>query len=162
LPQAGPETRDFIARAVGRLPGHRLALGSDLAAVGPAIAGLLARCAAAGDRAVGPAASCPPLVRVVIPAGRDVRPLPAPPARARDGEDGGAESLRVEAGRSADIGDVVSRLPVEVRRLRQYQGGPAVACNRGAREGSGTLVTFLRAGDRWLDGTLRLMIDSLL
>lgn len=162
LPQAGPETRDFIARAVGRLPGHRLALGSDLAAVGPPIAGLLARSAAAGDRPIGAAAGCPPLVSVVIPVGGSGRLLADTLASVLAQEDADTEILLVEDGRSAEIDHVVSRLPVEVRRLRQYQGGPAAACNLGAREGSGTLVTFLRAGDRWLDGTLRLIIDSLL
>src|SRR5205823_2268979 len=72
LPQAGPETRDFIARLVSRLPGQGLVLGSDLAALGAAIAGLLARSGASGDRTMA-AASCPPLVSVIIPVGEDAR-----------------------------------------------------------------------------------------
>lgn len=161
LPGAGPEARDFIARLVGRLPGHRLALGSDLGTVGPAIAGLLARSAAAGERPVAEA-GCPPLVSVIILVSGDSRLLADSLAGVLAQADADTEILLVEDGRSADIGDVVSRLPVEARRLRQDQGGPAAACNRGLRECAGTLVTFLRAGDRWPDGTLRMMIDGVL
>jgi hypothetical protein len=166
LPQAGPETHDFIARLVSLLPGRRLALGSDLAALPAVVEGLLTGSGTGSDRpspaAMEGEASRPLLVSVIIPVGGDGRILTESIASVLAQEGADTEILLVEDEGAGSIDDLVSRLPIEVRRLRQHQGGPAAACNRGLRECAGALVTFLRAGDRWLDGTLRMMIDSLL
>jgi hypothetical protein len=165
LPQAGPETHEFIARLVSRVPGQRLAAGNDLGALPKAVVSLLARSGAGSDRhsagVVDGAASCPPLVSVIIPVGEDGNRVADSLASVLAQKHADTEVLLVEEGETAGIDDLVARQPMEVRRLRQHQGGPAAACNRGQRECAGTLVTFLRAGDRWLDGTLRMMIDSL-
>ncbi|MFO1056692.1 MAG: glycosyltransferase [Dongiaceae bacterium] len=162
LPHAGAAARDVIAGLVARLPGLRLSLGRDRAGIAAAIAGLLAGGAPAASPAAGPAPQPgAPLLSVVVPVGGDAAWLAETieSALAQAGPD--LDLILVEEPRGPDIEAIVSRLPVEPRRLGQRAIGPAAACNRGIRECAGTLVAILRPGERWSPGGLDAMLEAL-
>ena len=64
------------------------------------------------------------------------------------------EIIVVDDGSTDDIGAAVAALPVEVRFLRQANGGPAAARNLGIRAASAELIAFLDADDLWPAGKL--------
>lgn len=159
LPQAGPETHDLLARLVGRLPGWRLALGREPGSASEALAGLLVAAAPAAAKA--PPGAPPPLVSIVIAVGEDGGLLAETIDSVLAPAGADIELLLVEDEEGARLDPAIARLPIEVRRLRQPPAGPASAFNRGLRECGGALVAFLRAGDRWAEGTLTAMLDAL-
>ena len=63
---------------------------------------------------------------------------------------------------STDIGDdVLCQLTKDVRLLKRHDERRAAALNRGIREASGELITFLEADSIWPEGTLEILLDGL-
>lgn len=161
LPQAGAAARDAVAGLVAILPGRRLALGRDQAGIVAAIAGLLDAPAAAPPAAGAAPAPGAPLLSVIVPVGEDAAALPETVASAIEQGGPDLDLILVEDSGLAGLDAIVSRLPVEPRRLRQKAAGPAAALNRGIRECAGSLVTFLRPGDRWAAGGLAALLAAI-
>ena len=165
LPHASQYTHEFISSLIEKLSGFQLALGRDLEPAIDVIVRLLTtsrseiECLSTGvwsdERARRP------LVSVIIPVHNAARFLPDAVASVVAQKYPAIEIIVVDDGSSDNIDDALSRLPVDVRFLKQRHSGTAAACNRGIREASGELVTFLGADTQWLEGNLQLMVDLL-
>lgn len=150
LPHAGQGTVDFIAAQLARLPGRRLVLGTDIARVPDAIAAL-ADAPPERGRAM-PAAA--PLVSVIVPVFNAAHFLRDAVTNLVAQGYPALEIIVVDDGSTDDIAAAVAALPVEVRFLRQANGGPAAARNLGIRAASADLIAFLDADDLWPAGKL--------
>jgi Glycosyl transferase family 2 len=160
LPRASGRTHDFIDRLVDRLPGLQLALGQDLDGIAEAIIRLLEGPARqTAPKAVNTGWIARPLVSVIIPARNAAPRLQDTLASVLAQKYPAIEIIVVDDGSNDEIGAAVRALPVEVRFLKQAHRGPAAARNRGIRECSGDLITFLDAGNLWPVGSLHAMID---
>ncbi len=159
LPRASGRTHQFIESLLDRLPGLQLALGSDLDGIAEAIVRLLeAPAPQPSPRAKGSDWADRPLVSVVIPAHNAAQQLAATVASVLAQDYPAIEIIVVDDGSIDGIGEAVRALPVEVRFLKQGHSGAAAARNRGIRECSGDLLTFLDAGNLWPEGSLETMI----
>ena len=164
LPHAGSGTAQFVKRLVGALPGLELRLGSDLTRIPEAIASILEEPAhlLAGALAAGPD-SAPrahrrPLISVIIPVYNGAHFLGDAVANVLSQRYDPLDIIVVDDGSTDDIAAAVARLPVEVRYLRQDNGGAASARNRGIRDASGDLIAFLDVDDLWPDGNLETLL----
>jgi hypothetical protein len=166
LPYAGRRTNDFIQRLVAGVPGFEIALGTDLDGVIGAITGLLRRsdtgiASLARPAAVASDARAWPLVSIIIPVYNGAHFL-------RDAVDNilgqhyaAVEIIVVDDGSTDDIDAVIAGLPVDVRYFKQKNAGAASARNRGIRDASGELITFLDVDDLWPEHNLRVLVDAL-
>jgi GT2 family glycosyltransferase len=165
LPHAGRHTMAFIERLCASLPGLRLELGSDIAAIPGLIKGLLQRSRDEIAALTRPAAQAPakesPLVSVIVPARNGASFLPQAVASIRAQNYPALDIIVVDDGSSDDIQDVVARLPATIRYFRQEPSGPAAARNRGIREARGELIAFLDVDDLWPPDNLNIMVDAI-
>ena len=167
LPYVGRHTHDFFVELCSRLPGFRVNLGRDRAKIGPAIAGFLAGGATRQSVSVsamrpGPVERVSPLVSVVIPVFNGAKFLGEAVDNVLAQQYASTEIIVVDDGSTDDTEEVASRLPCDVRYIRQENFGPASARNRGIRDTSGDLIAFLDVDDLWPEHTLRRMVDEAL
>jgi GT2 family glycosyltransferase len=185
LPHAGRHTMAFIERFVASLPGLRLDLGFDIAAIPATIAALVKRSPAAlaalasrsadGRGAEGPASESEgketfetesfradrPLVSVIVPMRNGASFLPQAVASIQAQNYPALEIIVVDDGSTDDAAEVLARLPATIRYFRQEPSGPSAARNRGIREATGALIAFLDVDDLWPPDNLRLMVEAM-
>jgi hypothetical protein len=160
LPHASGRTYTVIERLVDRVPGLQLALGHRFDGIATTIARLL-------ERPVPHLQSPPedagalgqPLLSVIIPARNAAPQLQGTIASVLAQNYPAVEIIVVDDGSSDEIDTAVRALPLEVRFLKQGHLGSAGARNRGIRECSGDLITFLDAGNLWPAGALSAMLE---
>jgi hypothetical protein len=156
LPHAGPDTMDFIEAQLQQLPAFRMVLGTDPDRAPKAIDRLLAgpeRLPASSKRS--PAR---PLVSVIVPVFNAAHMLPAAIASLLAQNYPKLEIIVVDDGSTDALTEAVASLSVEVRFLRQANGGPAAARNLGIRAASGDLLAFLDADDMWVSHKLDVQV----
>jgi glycosyltransferase involved in cell wall biosynthesis len=166
LPHTGRHTQHFIIRLIERLPGLRLALGCNLDTIADVIIPLLANSTSEAEglsnRNDSKELTSRPLISVIIPVYNGARFLPESVASILVQKYPNIEIIVVDDGSTDEIDDVVQRLPVEVRLLKQDHAlGLAAARNRGILEACGELITFLDVENLWPEGNLQIMIDLL-
>jgi GT2 family glycosyltransferase len=168
LPHAGRHTMAFIERFVASLPGLRLDLGFDIAAIPATIKTLverspaaLAALAANGLRAET-AGTDHPLVSVIVPVRNGASFLPQAVASIQAQNYPTLEIIVVDDGSTDDISQVLARLPVTIRYIRQKPSGQSAARNRGIREASGAFIAFLDVDDLWPPDNLHLMVEAMI
>jgi GT2 family glycosyltransferase len=165
LPHAGGQTMAFVERLVACLPGLRLELGSDIAAIPATIRALLERSPAALAALARPAAAAPaggrPLVSVIVPVRDGAAFLPQAVASIQAQNYPALEIIVVDDGSVDDIQDVLGRLPATIRYFKQEPSGPSAARNRGIREARGEFIAFLDVDDLWPPDNLSLMVDAM-
>jgi glycosyltransferase involved in cell wall biosynthesis len=72
------------------------------------------------------------------------------------------EIVVVDDGSTDGVDDIVQRLPVDVRLVKQDRAiGLAAARNRGILEACGELITFLDVENLWPEASLKIMLDLL-
>jgi hypothetical protein len=166
LPHTGRHTQQFINRLIDRLPGLRLALGCNLDSIADVIVPLLANSTSELERRSnsnhGKELPGRPLISVIIPVYNGARFLPESVASILVQKYPNIEIIVVDDGSTDELDDVVHRLPVDVRLLKQDSAiGLAAARNRGILEASGELITFLDVENLWPEGNLQIMVDLL-
>ncbi len=165
LPYASRQTMAFIERLSASLPGFKLELGSDIAAVPAAIKGLLQRTPAERAALARPAIQAParerPLVSVIIPMRNGTAFLPQALASIEAQKYPSLDIILVDDGSDEDIQAALRRLPGPIRYVRQAPSGPAAARNRGIREARGELIAFLDVDDLWPPDNLNIMVDAI-
>ena len=175
LPYAGQKTQAFIEAMIDRLPGYKIALGSDPAGVASAIRHFLMQSDAqlrSGSQScalLGTAAETSgttgvtemPLISVIVPVYNGATFL-------REAIDSilaqhypCVEIIVVDDGSTDDIEAAVAELPVDVRFFRQDNAGPAAARNRGIRDASGEFLAFLDVDDLWPKNNLSVLAATL-
>ena len=166
LPHVGRRTVAFIERLVAGLPGLRLNLGSDLAAIPKAIEALLALSPAATAALARPSSTTfqaeRPLVSAIIPVRDGASFLPEAVASIRAQNYPAIEIIVVDDGSTDDIQLALGRLPAPIRYIRQEPAGPSAARNRGIMAAKGEFIAFLDVDDLWPPDNLNLMVDALL
>lgn len=165
LPHAGRHTLAFIERLVAGLPGLRLDLGSDLAAIPESIEALLALPPASIAAQARPVSAAPeadrPMVSVIVPVRNGASFLPEAVASIQAQNYDAIEIVVVDDGSTDEIENVLRRLPATIRYIRQEPSGPAAARNRGILAARGALIAFLDVDDLWPPNNLGLMVDAL-
>ena len=163
LPHAGRHTMTFIERVTASLPGLKLELGSNIAAVPTAIRELLKRSPAGLETLARPSpqASIRPLVSVIIPVRDGASFLPEAIANIHAQNYPALDIIVVDDGSTDDIESVLGGLAMPIRYVRQGPSGPAAARNRGIREARGELIAFLDVDDLWPLDNLNIMVDAL-
>jgi GT2 family glycosyltransferase len=165
LPHAGRHTMAFIERFVASLPGLRLDLGFDIAAIPSTIKALVekspADLAALADRDEAFRADRP-LVSVIVPMRNGASFLPQAVASIQAQNYPALEIIVVDDGSTDDIAEVLARLPATIRYLRQEPSGPSAARNRGIREANGEFIAFLDVDDLWPPDSLHLMVEAMI
>lgn len=145
LPHSGQHNVDFIERHLSRLPCHRLQLGTDPDQIVCRITELAASAAQPVAASVAPT----PLISVVIPCHNGAHFLPQAVASILAQDHPKLEIIVVDDGSTDDLATTIRDLPVEVRLLRQDNGGPAAARNTGIRAASADIIAFLDVDDLW-------------
>lgn len=165
LPHASHHTHQFINRLIERLPNLQLVLGSNLDTIADVIVALLSSSSSEIDclsnRTGTEELISGPLISVIMPVHNGAQFLLESIAGVLAQKYSALEIIVVDDGSTDEIADVVHRLPVDVRFLRQHYAGLAAARNRGIREASGELVAFLDVGSLWPEGYLQNMVDVL-
>ena len=162
LPHASQHTYQFVNRLIAGLSRFQLVLGTNLDNIADAIVQLLRRTdLPSNDADILESANCP-LISIIMLVHNGARLLPDAVTSVFAQNYPAIEIIVVDNGSSDDIDDAVSRLPVDVRFLKQHRVGQAAACNRGIREASGEFISFLQVDNLWCEGTLQTMLDQLL
>ena len=164
LPHSSQHTYHFISRIIAGLSRFQLVLGTNLDNIAETIVQLLR----SSDRKRLQRYGHPRIYQrcrlsgIIMLVHNGARLLPDAVASVLAQNHAAIEIIVVDNGSSDDIEDAVCRLPVEVRFFKQRRIGRAAACNRGIREASGEIISFLDVGDLWPKGTLQTMLDKLL
>lgn len=151
LPHAGQQTVDFIERMLRRVPGGTLMLGTDRNVVPGVLRALLA---APPTREQLGQPIPQPLISVIIPVYNAAHFLADAVASVLAQDYPKLEIIVIDDGSTDDIAEAVDALPVQVRFLRQANGGAASARNLGIRAASADLIAFLDVDDLWPDHSL--------
>jgi glycosyltransferase involved in cell wall biosynthesis len=161
----------FIERFVSSLPGLRLDLGFDIAAIPATIKALVEKSPAAlAALAEGPAGEAlgsetsgadRPLVSVIIPVRNGASFLPQAVASIQAQNYPALEIIVVDDGSTDDVSQALPRLPATIRYFRQESSGPSAARNRGIRESGGEFIAFLDVDDLWPADNLRIMVEAM-
>ncbi|AMN43637.1 glycosyltransferase [Rhodoplanes sp. Z2-YC6860] len=166
LPHTGRHTQHFISRLIESLPGLCLSLGYNLDSIADTIVRLLAN-------PTGEAKHFPnknrnkeltshPLVSVIVPVYNGARFLPESVASILVQNYPNIEIVVVDDGSTDGIDNMVQRLPVDVRLVKQDRTiGLAAARNCGILEASGEFITFLDVENLWPEGNLQIMLALL-
>ena len=161
LPYAGRRTHDFLGRLCASLPASTLALGRNLDGI-PEVVRQALQAGAVPARPTPPAATqSHPAVSVVIPVYNGAAFLrQAVDSIVRQGYPN-LEILIVDDGSTDDTQEVIAGLPVDVRSLYQDNSGAAAARNRGIRDATSDLISFLDVDDLWPVGSLVMLLRAL-
>ena len=160
LPRAGQHTYQFIDRLVAQVSTLQLILGTNLEAIPEIIVGLLGTPSPANVSNREHINS--PLISVIIPVVNEARFLPDAVASVLAQNYPAIEIIVVDRGSSYETEDAVNQLPIPVLFFKQRKSGRAAALNRGIREASGQLVTFLDVDNLWPEDHLHIMLEHLL
>ena len=150
---------DFIDGLLRSLPGRSLVLGSDRRAISPVIAHLIKN--PPKPKTLDPDVHSLPLISVVIPVRNGAHFLPEAVASVIAQDYAKIEVIVVDDGSTDAIEAAVAALPIQVRFLRQENGGAAAARNLGIRAASGDLIAFLDVDDLWPHHTLQTHVSWL-
>jgi GT2 family glycosyltransferase len=165
LPHANQHTYQFINHLIERLPSLQLVLGCNLDTIADVVVELLRSSGSEIDcfpnRTYSKELISGPLISVIMPVHNGAQLLSESIASVLAQKYPALEIIVVDDGSTDEIDEIVHRLPVDVRFLRQRHAGLAAARNRGIREASGELVAFLDVGCLWPEGYLQIMIDVL-
>ena len=162
LPRAGEHTYQFINRLVARLPAFQLIVGTNLDAIAEITVRLLATPASPSNATSREKHTDLPLISVIIPVHNEAQFLPDAVASVLAQNYPAIEIIVVEIGSSDDTEKAINQLPIPVLFLKRRNSGRAAALNRGIRESSGKLITFLDVDTRWPEGNLQMMLEPLL
>jgi hypothetical protein len=166
LPYAGQQTQDFVDAMIDRVPGFELVLGSDRDKLVQALCNALGQsddtlrslATAQRKREERPSA---PLVSVVVPVFNGAGFVEEAIGNVLAQRYPSLEIIVVDDGSTDGLQQVLGRLPVDVRLLRQDNAGPASARNRGIRDASGECIAFLDVDDLWPQGSLARLAAAL-
>jgi GT2 family glycosyltransferase len=165
LPHAGRHTMAFIERLVGSLPGLRLDLGSDIAAIPATIRSVLeqpqAKLAALARPTPEPPSGDRPLVSVIVPVHNGASFLPEAVASILAQNYPALEIIVVDDGSTDNLAELVRRFQAPIRYVRQEASGASAARNRGIREARGAFIAFLDVDDLWPPDNLGLMVEAM-
>jgi hypothetical protein len=160
LPRASQHTYHFISRLSAALPASELVLGTNLDEISGAIVRLLTSAESTTESAAQPTIDVP-LISVIIAVRNACQFLPQAVASVLAQNYPAVEIIVVHDG-STEIGDdVLCQLTKDVRLLKCYDERRAAVLNRGIREASGKLITFLEADSIWPECTLEILLDGL-
>jgi hypothetical protein len=170
LPGAGIKTYEFLNQLAGSLPCYSLELGRDPSRIPVAISDLLH--ALSNEDATGApgkfSAEPPfvprawPVVSVILPVFNGERFIKEAVENIMSQDYPSLEIIIVDDGSTDKTKDIVERLPLDLRYLRQGNGGPAAARNRGIREATGEFIAFNDVDDLWPENNLLTMVKELL
>jgi len=159
LPHASQRTYHFVNRLISKLSRFQLVLGTNLDNIAETIVQLLR---SSGSETDFPSNDNRPLISIIMPVHKVARLLPDAVASVLAQNYPAIEIIVVEHGSTAETERALHELPIDVRFLKQHRIGRAAALNRGIREASGELITFLDGDSQWPKGTLQLMLEPLL
>ena len=167
LPYVGRHTHDYISRLIAALPHYRVEVGRDLTRIPVAIANLLAGLPAGqAPRTATPPMPPPsgdrPLVTVIIPVFNGQKFIREAVENVLQQNYPALEIIIVNDGSTDQTEAIIKQLPVDIRYFSQENGGPASARNRGIRDASGELITFLDADDLWPENNLHRLVAEIL
>ena len=166
LPYAGRHTHEFIRRLSATLPGYIFEIGHDVQRIPPAMSDFIKRRPHDHPRhhagVHDPVDSeRKPLVSVIIPVLDGERFIKEAVANVFSQLYPALELIVIDDGSTDRTAEIIAQLPCDIRYLKQDNGGPASARNRGIRDASGDLIAFLDVDDLWPEGTLRVLVDEL-
>lgn len=98
-----------------------------------------------------------PSLSIIVPVHNNHRHLPAALASIRAQEVAGCEVIVVDDGSEPPISSLVEAVLPEAILVRQHNGGPSAARNRGLRQATGEFVAFLDADDLWSEEALTVL-----
>ncbi|MDH4230862.1 MAG: glycosyltransferase [Nitrospirota bacterium] len=167
LPCVGRHTHDFVSKLSSALPGYVLELGRDLQKIPAAISDFLAEIPSHRDShdtapLVPDNSGARPLVSVIIPVfnGEDFIADAVNNVLAQNYPS--LEIIVVDDGSTDSTGEIVNKLPADIRYFRQKNQGPAAARDWGIKDASGEFLVFLDADDLWPENNLNILVDKML
>lgn len=160
LPHAGQSTYQFVDRLVASLPAFELALGSDLDAIPAVIVELLSN--PASETISSSNVTSATFISVIVPVQSGARFLRQAVASVLAQNYPAIEIIVVHDGSRASIEDDLCLPAMDVRFFKHHDTRRAAALNRGIREASGRLITFLDADNLWPEGALQTLAEPLL
>jgi hypothetical protein len=167
LPCVGRHTHDFVSELSAALPSYVLELGRDLQGIPSAISDFLAAMPLHRDShdtapLVSDASGTRPLVSVIIPVYNGERFIANAVNNVLAQKYPALEIIVVDDGSTDSTGEIVKKLPADIRYFRQKNEGPASARNRGIRDASGEFLVFLDVDDQWPENNLNILVDRML
>jgi hypothetical protein len=167
LPCVGRYTHDFVGKLSIALPSYVLELGRDLQKIPSAIFDFLAaistqRSLNTPDPLLPDTSDTKPLVSVIIPVfnGKDF--IADAVNNVLSQKYPALEIIIVDDGSTDGSGEIVSRLPADIRYFREKNQGPAAARNWGIKDASGEFLVFLDVDDLWPENNLNILVDKML
>ena len=167
LPYVGRHTHEFIGRLSSLLPGYALDLGRDLEKIPAVVSNFIAdmpRYQGFHRLALDSAktSNTKPLLSVVIPVFNGENFIRDAIENVMSQNYPALEIIIVDDGSTDKTGEIISKLPVDIRYFKQPNGGPASARNRGIKDVSADFLVFLDVDDLWPENNLRLLVDEML
>jgi glycosyltransferase involved in cell wall biosynthesis len=102
-----------------------------------------------------------PSISVIIPVFNSAGTLPRALESVVAQDMAELEVIVVDDGSTDKSAEVAERLLPSAKVLRQKNGGPSAARNRGLRDAGGDWIAFLDADDAWTPGSLRARAEAL-
>jgi hypothetical protein len=167
LPCVGRHTHDFVSKLSAALPGYVLELGRDLKKIPAAISDFLTVMPphrALHDLAplVPDSSGARPLVSAIIPVYNGERFIEDAVNNVLAQNYPSLEIIVVDDGSTDGTGEIVNKLPADIRYFKQKNEGPAAARDRGIRDASGEFLVFLDVDDLWPENNLNILVDNML
>lgn len=161
LPHASQSTYQFIDRLNARLPAFELVLGTNLDTITEVIIELLVN-SASEISSPSNETIIVPLISVIVPVQSGAQFLPQVVSSVLAQNYPAIEIIVVHDGSFDSIEDNLCLPAIDVRFIKHHDSRRPAALNRGIREASGKLVTFLDADNLWHEGALQTLLDPLL
>lgn len=167
LPYVGRHTHDFIGRLSSLLPGYALDLGRDLHKIPAAVSNFIddmPRYQAIHRLELDSAKNLDtkPLVSVIIPVFNGEDFIRDAIENVMSQNYPALEIIIVDDGSTDRTGEIINKLPTDIRYFKQPNGGPASARNRGIKDVSADFLVFLDVDDLWPENNLCLLVDEML